>query len=88
MSNSHPQYHARGCPVNSAWLEKQKNNPKCPKCDSEAIEIFSTVQPVGYTGIWRCLNEHCSVDTFDPNFDEGSPYRQDDHVGELGWGEE
>lgn len=47
---------------------------RCPKCNSLAVEIFNLLRPyIGPTGIYRCPNPNCAVETFDPKFPEALP---------------
>ena len=42
---------------------------RSPCCNVQAIEIFSTIAPIGYTGVFKC--SYCEQ-TFDPSFKEGA----------------
>ncbi len=47
---------------------------RCPKCGFVAVEIFDLTRPyTGKTGIYRCLNDDCIVDSFDPTLPEVMP---------------
>jgi hypothetical protein len=40
-------------------IAEMKAEPRCPACGSKTVEVLSTADPVGYTGIFRCLADDC-----------------------------
>ncbi len=50
-------------------MERQ-SRPLSPCCDAPSVEIFSTVAPCGYTGIYKCL---ICGSCFDPTMPEVTP---------------
>lgn len=50
-------------------LKPRAKAKRCPKCNGLAIEIMD-IRTVTPTGIYRCLNGDCPVDSFDPTMKE------------------
>jgi hypothetical protein len=55
-------------------VEAHRDCRRCPKCSFVCVQVFDLTGPqVQGTGIYRCLNRNCPVDTFDPTLPEVMP---------------
>jgi hypothetical protein len=52
-------------------VKAHRDMRRCPKCNCISVEIFDLRTPeIRATGIFRCLNGACPVDSFDPTLPE------------------
>jgi hypothetical protein len=55
-------------------VEAHRDSRRCPKCGFICVEVYDlTGEHVRPTGIHRCLNRNCPVDSFDPTLPEVLP---------------
>lgn len=55
----------------SKIAENAKKHP-CPRCGGPSIEVYFVVEPIGPTGIFRCLADDCDTMS-DPTMPEVHP---------------
>jgi hypothetical protein len=59
----------------------------CPRCGGNAVEIFSTEGPIGYTGIYQCLACNRMFDPTFPDFGVWGFERPNPYDDEIAKGE-